>query len=169
MNHRNIENGFTLIEVLVTLLILSIGLLGLAGLQGQSLLTNNQAYVRSTATALSNDIIHRMRTSRASAIIGDYDQSIAGEFSILETDCEDATGCTDAQMAGTDLFRWDAALLAGLENGAGVVCIDSTPNDPAATPINPLCDGTGPVYAIKIFWGPTAAAPESSFISSHQP
>lgn len=169
MNRRINQNGFTLVEVLVTLLILSIGLLGLAGLQGQSLISNNQAYIRSTATTLSHDIIHRMRASRAGAVNGDYDQSITGEFSILETDCEDATGCTDAQMAGTDIFRWDAALANALENGQGVVCIDSTPEDVGATPVNPLCDGIGPVYAVKIFWGPTVAAPEFSFITSHQP
>src|SRR5690606_3184429 len=58
------ENGFTLIEVLVTVIVLAIGLLGLAALQFSGLRYTHSAYQRSQATILTNDIIDRMRVNR---------------------------------------------------------------------------------------------------------
>ena len=55
--------GFTLIEVMVTLLILSVGLLGLAGMIGQSLRFNQGGYTRSQSTFLSYEIIDAMRAN----------------------------------------------------------------------------------------------------------
>ena len=59
--------GFTLIEVMVTLLILSVGLLGLAGMIGQSLRFNQGGYTRSQATFLAYDIIDMMRADNNNA------------------------------------------------------------------------------------------------------
>ncbi len=61
------EHGFTLIEVLVTLLILSIGLLGLAGMIGQSLKFNQGGYTRSQGTFLAYEIIDAMRADADNA------------------------------------------------------------------------------------------------------
>lgn len=69
------QRGATLIEVLVAIVILSIGLLGLAGLQATSIKSNEGAYYRSQATILSNDIIDRMRANRSAAISGSYNLS----------------------------------------------------------------------------------------------
>jgi type IV pilus assembly protein PilV len=55
--------GFTLIEVLVTIVVVSIGLLGLAGLQINGLRANVSSEARSKATLLANDIIERMRAN----------------------------------------------------------------------------------------------------------
>ncbi|RLA09507.1 MAG: type IV pilus modification protein PilV, partial [Gammaproteobacteria bacterium] len=55
--------GFTLIEVMVTLLILSVGLLGLAGMIGQSLRFNQGGYTRSQSTFLAYEIIDAMRAN----------------------------------------------------------------------------------------------------------
>lgn len=62
-----VSAGFTLIEILVTVIVLSIGLLGLAGLQATSLKFNSTAYQRSQATSLAYDIIDRMRANAPSA------------------------------------------------------------------------------------------------------
>lgn len=55
------QTGFTLIEILVTVIVLSIGLLGLAGLQATSFKFNSTAYQRSQATSLAYDIADRIR------------------------------------------------------------------------------------------------------------
>ena len=55
------NRGFSLIEVLITVIITSIGLLGFAGILNKSIATNRQAYARSQATILANDIIERMQ------------------------------------------------------------------------------------------------------------
>src|SRR5699024_7298926 len=71
--------GLTLIEVLVTMLVLSIGLLGLAGLQALMLYQHHSAYQRSQATILTYDIIDRMRTNRNAALNGDYDLNLTAD------------------------------------------------------------------------------------------
>ncbi len=64
--------GFSLLEVLVGLIILAIGLLGLAGMQIVSLRQNNDAYLRSQATLQVYDILDRMRANRRYALDGEY-------------------------------------------------------------------------------------------------
>jgi type IV pilus assembly protein PilV len=64
--------GLTLVEILVALLILSIGLLGLAGLQTASLRFNTSAYFRTQATALAYGLADRMRANREAALDGAY-------------------------------------------------------------------------------------------------
>lgn len=62
------QNGFTLLEVLVAMLVLSIGLLGLAGLMASSLRNNHSAYYRTQATWLAYDVIDRMRVNGAGGL-----------------------------------------------------------------------------------------------------
>ena len=71
------EAGFTMIEILVALVILTIALLGLAGLQITSLQGGNNAYLRSQATLYTQDVIERMRANRIEAIAENYDITLA--------------------------------------------------------------------------------------------
>lgn len=57
------NTGFTLIEVMVAMLVLSVGLLGMAGMLAQSMRFNQDAYVRTQATFLAYDMMDRMRAS----------------------------------------------------------------------------------------------------------
>ncbi len=61
-----LQRGFTLVEVLVTIIIMSIGLLGVAGLQLASMRSNHSAYLRTQATLAAYDLIDRMRADPAS-------------------------------------------------------------------------------------------------------
>ena len=63
MNKMKTHSGFTLIEVLISMLILAVGLLGLAGLQATGLRNNLSAYNRSQATQLAYDMADRMRAN----------------------------------------------------------------------------------------------------------
>ncbi|MGP0172026.1 type IV pilus modification protein PilV [Pseudomonas sp. NCHU5208] len=74
LSHRA-QAGATLIEVLVAIVVLSIGLLGLAGLQATSIQANQSAYYRSQASILAADITDRMRANRKAAQAGDYNLS----------------------------------------------------------------------------------------------
>ena len=64
--------GFSLIEVLVALVVLSVGLLGLAALQQNAVRFNHDAYLRSQATVLAYDIADRIRGNRQAATDGPY-------------------------------------------------------------------------------------------------
>ncbi len=153
MNNRNHmrrldrQSGFTLIEVLVAVIVLSIGLVGVAGLQAVSLKNNQSAFMRSQASALAYDLADRMRANVPGANAGMYDPTAKA----ATASCKTPTGCTTQQMAQNDLFEWDAAITTYLPVGQGFVCIDSTPNDGTAFG-DPQCDGTGTLFAIKIWW-----------------
>lgn len=109
--------GFSLIEVLVALLVLSIGLLGLAALQTTSLKFNTDSYMRTQATYFVYDIIDRMRANSDSVVAGGtYDVPDAtSAASIISTyqsckastcACNDTGACSAAQLATHDLGRW---------------------------------------------------------------
>lgn len=103
------ERGFSLIEVLVALLVLSIGLLGLAMLQVQGMRANTDAYLRTQATMLAYDLIDRMRINNVAAQTGAYTASAAPTG---VTNCEAISGgCqVPADRAKWDLSQWYKAL-----------------------------------------------------------
>ncbi|MCP5330911.1 MAG: type IV pilus modification protein PilV [Pseudomonadales bacterium] len=140
------QQGATLIEVLVSLLILAIGLLGMSGLQTVSLRNTQSAYLRTQASLNSNDIVERIRANLQGVEAGSYD----GAAGAVTASCNTTAGCTPAQLAANDIAEWKAALAADLPSGAGTVCADSTPED--GTAAASACDGLGTLYAVKIWW-----------------
>lgn len=178
------DNGFTLIEVLVTLIVLSVGLLSLAGLQVFGLRTSHSASLRTQATIQSYDIIDRMRANLRGVQNGNYDQPTqAGSAGVEKTACEAITGttngCSTQDMASHDLFKWNQAIADVLPGGVGVVCIDTTPeDDPVATATVTACDGLGSIdprnatYAVKIWWSDDSSNSASAlqlFTTSFRP
>jgi len=141
------QSGFTLIEVLVSVIVLSIGLVGVATLQAVSLQNNQSAFMRSQASALAYDLADRMRSNVLTADSNLYDPGTAATI----TTCKTAVGCTPQQLAQNDLAEWNAAIGTYLPMGEGFVCIDSTPND-GADATSPECDGTGTQLSVKIWW-----------------
>jgi len=108
-SHQRIPRagGFTLIEVLIAVLVLSIGLLGLAGLQTVSLRNNNSAYLRSQAAILAYDIVDRMRANRSAATAGAYDLNLTGSYA------------GSGSIAQNDLNEWVDNLSDVLPGGQG--------------------------------------------------
>lgn len=143
---RSVVIGTSLIEVLVSLLVLSGGLMGMAGVQAVSLRNNQSAYFRTQATTLTTDIVERMRANKTGVDNGDYDDVVGAATAA----CNTAAGCTSAQLAAQDILEWEARVAAALPGGDGVVCLDSTGDD--GTVGAQACDGLGNVYAVKIWW-----------------
>lgn len=105
------NSGFTLIEVLVAVLVLSVGLLGLAGLQATSLKSNHSAYLRTQAVLLTYDLIDRMRANRNLAVSANAYLTEFDEAPEDVTVCEGGTTCTTAmQMALYDINQWKCML-----------------------------------------------------------
>lgn len=117
------SGGFTLLEVLIALLILSVGLLGIAGLQLTGLRSNHSAYLRSQATILAYDLLDRLRANRAQAQSGGYNITIAGA-----SDLPSISG--SPTQAATDLNAWGSDLLALLPAAQASVAVaaDNTVN-----------------------------------------
>lgn len=96
------QSGVSMIEVLVALFILSVGLLGLAMLQGKTMRVNTDAMLRSQATLLANEIIENMRTNVKGADNGLY-KNLSGSKPAACGSCTDSNG---ALTANTDLRNW---------------------------------------------------------------
>ncbi len=121
------QKGFTLFEVLIAVLVLSLGLLGIAGLQVMSVKNTNSAYQRAQATQLSYDIIDRMRANRAEAekTSSGYAVAFGGTYT-ASTACEGASNtCTPSSMATYDIANWKSSLANTLPGGDGEVSINS--------------------------------------------
>jgi type IV pilus assembly protein PilV len=105
------QRGFSLIEVLVALLILSIGILGLAALQTFSLRFNSQSYTRTQATILINDMFDRMRTNVDG--LATYNAvAPATPASGYATSCFPASCATPADIANYHIAQWKALIVA---------------------------------------------------------
>ncbi|EGV52093.1 type IV pilus modification protein PilV [Candidatus Endoriftia persephone] len=143
------QRGFTLMEVLVTMVILSIGLLGVAGLQFRSLQGNVGGMEGTLATLMALDAADRLRANPAGVSAGSYDLAVADGS---DPNCITST-CTAAQVAQYDIWQWRTERLSQLPQGQGVICLDSTPDD-GASAAEHACDGLNPngVYAIKLWW-----------------
>lgn len=101
------DAGASLLEVLVALFVLSIGLLGLAGLQTISLRFNHQSYERTQATLLTSYIVDRMRANPAGVRLNSYLLTTATNVPpTYSTDCR-TTACTNpADLATYDIAMW---------------------------------------------------------------
>lgn len=97
--------GATVLEILVTLTVVSLGLLGVAGLQTNALKSNHDAYMYSMASFLANDIAERMRANVRGVRAGHYQRATAGASLPTGANCRTAT-CTAQQMAYHDLDQW---------------------------------------------------------------
>ncbi len=158
------NSGSSMIELLITLVITSIGLLGLANIQLIGLRNNVFAYNRTQAIILASDMSDRMRANSEAVIAGDYIQTTSTAYST----CRSASGCSSSEMAKNDTYEW-LQLVGELPSGAGLVCIDSTPNS-TDTPASPACDGLGSIYTIKIWWDDDRdGSIDAPFIVSVQP
>ncbi len=113
------QRGVGLIEVLIAVLVLSIGFLGIAALQAKSLSTNNSAMARSMAVVASYSILDAMRADRANALAGTYNQTVTA----------DACPATGSGLATDQLSVWCTQLantLGANDTTTGVVSCSNT-------------------------------------------
>jgi type IV pilus assembly protein PilV len=95
--------GFSMIEVLVTLLIVTFGLLGVAGLLLNGLKANQTSNIRTTAQFQAYEIADRMRANMKGVFGHNYDTAPGG---VPSKDCETDT-CNPSEQAQFDLYQWE--------------------------------------------------------------
>jgi type IV pilus assembly protein PilV len=150
-------SGFTLMEVLVTVVILSVGLLGVAGLQLNSLRGNQSALDSSVAVTLAMEAADRIRANLPGVRNEDTGLATETHYDLITSAGADpgciSTLCSVAQIAQTDAFEWISSVEDLLPEGEGVICRDSTPNDGLNGTAHG-CDGdpSTDIFAIKIWW-----------------
>jgi type IV pilus assembly protein PilV len=122
------QRGFGLVESLVALVVVSVGMIGIAVLYGQGLSASRTALNRTQAVNLAADMADRIRANRR----GGASYEGAGG----DNDC-DADDCTTAELAAHDVWEWEAQVEALLPGGAGTVEYEGT---------------TPPTYTINVQW-----------------
>jgi type IV pilus assembly protein PilV len=146
------QHGVTLIEVLVTLVIISIGILGTASLQVVSKRANFAAVQRTSAAHLANDYLERMRGNRSALENYLVADSLGGE-SLGATPAKDCTAdgvsCANSELASYDQWQWEQQLDGAMErigtaNAGGLL-------EPSACVVGPA-GGVDGVYEVAIAW-----------------
>jgi len=138
MNTHARHQGFTMVEVLVALVVLAIGLLGIAALYLNSLQAGRTAIYRTEAVALAADLADRVRMNRSAQ------NAYAAAFTDTEVPvpaCETTGGCTDVELATTDLFSWKKAITERLPEGEGQVLVTL-----------PVAAGEPTSYVVTVRW-----------------
>ena len=156
--------GMTLIEILVTIFVTGVGLLGVANLQVVAKRVNYEALQRTTAAALVQDIAERMRAnpSNLAAYVTDDVTALTGTSNCAASD----GGCSTAELAVFDLERWRRKLV-------GEDQVDATTGDETGGLVSPtgcvIQADTG-VYWVVVAWrGMNAAAPPDSAVPASDP
>ena len=121
------QSGFGLVESLVALVVVSVGMIGIAVLYGQGLGASRTALYRTQAVILASDMADRIRLNRRAGAV--YQTAAAG----TSRNCP----CTPTQMAENDLFVWNAVIDQQLPAADGTVTYG------ASSP---------PTYTIQITW-----------------
>jgi len=145
---QSCERGVGLIEVLVALLVLSLGFLVSANMQLRGMRTNQDTYHHAQAMMLITDMMDRMRNNRQGVIDGDYDNMQTG--AVAKPGCADS-GCDANGLADLDLFEWSANLQSLRNESAFVPMLPpDAGNQPAVGSISsPDADG---IYTLTMSW-----------------
>jgi len=117
----NKSRGFTLVETMVALVVLAVGMLGIAGLYVTTLKSGGSAIYRMQAVNLAADLADRIRANR--------DANVAYGGAAANNNCYGAgsVDCSPALMAANDLFVWQQQVTAILPGGVGTVVVPPSP------------------------------------------
>ncbi|MEP6898166.1 MAG: type IV pilus modification protein PilV [Rhodanobacter sp.] len=143
------QRGVSLIEVMMAVLIFSIGLIGLAGLMVMATRSNHSAYLRTQVTFLANNMADRMSANSAAVWTGGYNNN-AYPVSSASAGCGVGAGCSPADLATHDQKLWSGQLTAFLPNpsatincsGVGAVGYDPTSQLAMRPPYGGTCTMT---------------------------
>ncbi len=139
------QQGFTMIEVMVAIVIFGVGLISIAGLAMTNLQNASHSQNESQATIIATQLADGMRSNLQAYENGLFASSLESG----EKTCFGDTQCTYDETAQYDATIWLQNTARALPGGVAIVCMDSTPDD--GSPDNPACDGLG-LNTIKLFW-----------------
>jgi type IV pilus assembly protein PilV len=162
------EGGFTLIEVLIAVLVLSIGIFSILAIIINSLRLNSSSVFRTVAAQQAAAIAEVLRANPTT--VGTMNAASGVAFAAPGTtavtpSCLTATGCARNAFVKTSIAMWQLQLAVVLPQGNGTVCQDSTPSD--GNPTGWLCDGAANApYVVKICWDESRISASSSVAGS---
>lgn len=160
--------GFSLLEVLVAIFVLSFGMLGMVGMQSFSLQANRQARLASTAAGLAREMAEMMRGNKNQAILtssnpysGTFTSTLTpttAEYCMSVTNVSSGGCGTDAtKIANAEMTEWLSRVDSELPGAKVQICFDAAPYDSSGLP-QWSCDtsGTDRIMYIKMAWTQTS-------------
>lgn len=157
------QNGVSLIEVLVSILVLALGVIGAGGMQLAALRTSRQSGLQTAAIQLASELADRMRANdhqmkQADAdnlFLGlDYRAAVDGEPSQPGKLCHTGA-CSPRELAEFDLYDWKRRLRSTLPDGRAVICRDAAPWSDSGKNLTWACTtgaGNAGTLVIKVGW-----------------
>jgi len=152
--------GFSLIEVLVSIVVLSFGMLGMVGMQSAALQANREARLQSAATVLAREAAEMIRGNKSIGVLSTSNPYVrtlsAGTATGTSSYCLGvaATACADTtEIANAQMTEWLARVDAELPGAKVSICFDTTPFDTSTGLPQWTCTaGAGAVLVVKIGW-----------------
>ncbi len=151
------QSGFTMLELLISILIMSIGVLGMAGLQIVSMQQNRSALMQGEATLKVNDLLDRIRANPST----DYSGIALTDTPASTQDCI-GNNCSETQMKNYDIAQWQCSINSTAADGTQhTVCaaFGITGAMPGGQCVNAgdSCAGgsvvlNGDVYTVTVQW-----------------
>lgn len=141
------QSGFSLVEVLIALVIMSVGMLGIAGLYVQGMQAGRTSTFRHHAVTLAGDVADRIRANPAAGVAYNHAADAAGDNSCVES----GEICSAADMAANDIFLWQEQADDTLPSGDVAVVFNALVNPPSyQITVSWNEPGETPTYAITI-------------------
>jgi type IV pilus assembly protein PilV len=123
------QNGFSMIEILISLVIIAIAMLGAAGLQLNVMRLNNGSQSRTQAIFLAADMVERLEANKVGAVAGSYNMPTTwtNASSAAATDCTTTT-CDSTNLAAWDISMWGQSIVSLLPNACWGVTTTAVAN-----------------------------------------
>ena len=149
--------GFSLIEVLVSVVVLSFGLLGMVGMQAAALQANREARLQSSAVVLARELAEMVRGNKDSVAryLGDFTSSLTPTTASSCLNVASTTACASKDaVANAQMTEWLGRVGAELPGAKVRICADTAPFDTTTGLPVWACTGTGTdgVVVVKIGW-----------------
>ncbi|SET38863.1 type IV pilus modification protein PilV [Variovorax sp. OV084] len=155
--------GFSLLEVLVSIIVLTVGLLGASGMLLSAMRTTSESGNFSSAVNLARELSEKTRANKVIAI----KTAAADNAYLLDWKSGDTTpgastagttcisaDCTNVQLASWDVNNWVQRVDAALPGSRVKVCLDSDPWDTSSSAYKWACDPAGRNLVVKLSWTP---------------
>jgi len=152
--------GFSIVEVLVSIVVLTVGMLGMVGMQASSLQANRDARLQSVATFQARELAEMMRGNQAIAslllsnpYVGSFTAPLTHSTLNYCLNVAASTACPDAtQIADAQMTEWLARVDTELPNARVVICLDAEPFDATGLSRWACTAGADAAMVIKIGW-----------------
>lgn len=179
--YADVQQGFTLVEILVAIVVLSFGVLGVVGMQAAALQSNHAARNQSTAVALGRELADLMRGNKDVALATTASanpylvDNYTGTLPTISANCFTGACTSTVAVAQYDMNQWLARVSAALPQARVVVCFDDTPYASSTGLPEWDCPSTpGETMVVKIGWtqkslDSTASEPEKASAAGSRP